>query len=55
MSALCAQTGLTISECSLGKKINNNLKLLESEGISCKRISGHRNGRLYRLTLMDED
>ena len=55
MSALCAQTGLTISACSLGKKINNNLKLLESEGISCKRISGHRKGRFYCLTLMDDD
>lgn len=55
MSALCAQAGLTISACSLGKKINNNLQLLESEGISCKRISGHRKGRLYCLTLMDED
>ncbi len=55
MSALCAQVGLTISACSLGKKINNNLKLLESEGISCKRISGHRKGRLYCLTLADED
>lgn len=55
MSALCAQVGLTISACSLGKKINNNLQLLESEGISCKRISGHRKGRLYCLTLMDED
>lgn len=52
MSKLCAQVGLTISASALGKKINSNLKLLEAEGIKCEKIAGHRNGRLYCLTLI---
>ena len=55
MSALCAQVGLSISATSLGRKIKNNLELLYSEGIKCEKVSGHTNGRLYRLTLIETD
>lgn len=55
MSKLCAQVGLTISASALGKKINSNLELLEAEGIKCEKIEGHRNGRLYCLTLIEKE
>lgn len=55
MSKLCAQVGLTISASALGKKINSNLELLEAEGIKCEKIAGHRNGRLYCLTLIEKE
>lgn len=55
MSALCAQVGLSVKATSLGRKIKNNLELLYSEGIKCEKVSGHTNGRLYRLTLIETD